>query len=255
MSHQRTESTRPQRHWGHRATLWVLGFTLVAATAVLSAAGRDTTATGSSRFTSNSEEVLTSYRAFRRMHAKSERFNQEGWIDAWTELDANGFRYTIVSERGSDYIRNKVLRGLLQREQEIVAGGVDKAALTEENYSFSEPAASEDGVRYVNLKPKRKDIMLVEGRMVLDADNGELLRVEGKLAKNPSFWTSVVNVIRHFAKVDGVRVPVSTESIAKVKFAGQSTLDVVNDYESINGRPVSLAARRVLAPAPTATLR
>ena len=63
--------------------------------------------------------------------------------------------------------------------------------------------------------------MLVEGRMVLTPDSGDLLRVEGKLSKNPSFWTSLVNVIRHFAKVDGVRVPVSTESVAKVKFAGR----------------------------------
>jgi hypothetical protein len=247
MSHQPSESPSRQRQWSHSATVWVLSFTLVAGTAVLPVAGHENTGDGESRLTSGSEEILTSYRAYRRMHAKSERFNQEGWVDAWTELDANGFRYTIVKERGSDYIRNKVLKTLLQREQEIVAGGVDRAALTEENYTFSEAAESEDGLSYVLLKPKRKDVMLVEGRMVLDADNGELLRVEGKLAKNPSFWTSVVNVIRHFAKVDGVRVPVSTESIAKVKFAGQSTLDVVNDYESINGRPVSIAARRVLA--------
>ena len=40
------------------------------------------------------------------MHAKSEKFNQEGWVDAWTEMDANGFCYTIVSERGTDYVRN-----------------------------------------------------------------------------------------------------------------------------------------------------
>ena len=151
------------------------------------------------RVVNPSEEVLTSYRAFRRMHAKSEKFNQEGWLDAWTEMDANGFRYTIVSERGSDYVRNKVLKAVLQREQEIVAGGADKAALTEENYTFSE-GESEPGLRYVLLKPKRKDVMLVEGRMVLNADSGDLLRVEGKLSKNPSFWTSLVNVIRHFAE-------------------------------------------------------
>ena len=95
--------------------------------------------------------------------------------------------------------------------------------------------------------------MLVEGRMVLDADNGELLRVEGKLSKNPSFWTSLVNVIRRFARLDGVRVPVSTQSVAKVKFAGQSQLDVYYEYESINGRKVSVAARRMLASAAAGT--
>jgi hypothetical protein len=251
MTQQQTESRVSRRNWGRRTSVWVFSFSLVAGTAVLPAAGPSADRSSAPRL-SPSEDVLTSYRAFRRMHAKSEKFNQEGWLDAWTEMDSNGFRYTIVSERGSDYVRNKVLKAVLYREQQIVAGGADRAALTEENYTFSE-TEPEDGLRYVLLKPKRKDVMLVEGRMVLDADNGELLRVEGKLSKNPSFWTSVVNVIRHFAKVDGVRVPVSTESVAKVKFAGESTLDVVKDYESINGRPVSRAARQVLAS--TAALR
>ena len=248
MSQQRNESKTSRCTWGRRTFAWVLNFTFVAATAVLPASGAGDDTSSASRFTNSSEEVLTSYRAFRRMHAKSEKFNQEGWLDAWTEMDATGFRYTIVSERGSEYVRNKVLKAVLQREQEIVADGADRAALTEENYTFSE-TEPEDGLRYVLLKPKRKDVMLVEGRMVLDADNGNLLRVEGKLSKNPSFWTSLVNVIRHFAKLDGVQVPVSTESIAKVKFAGQSRLDVFYEYESINGRKVSVAARRMLASA------
>jgi hypothetical protein len=75
-----------------------------------------------------------------------------------------------------------------------------------------------------------------------------LLRVEGRLSKNPSFWTSLVNVIRHYARVDGVRVPIATESTAKVKFAGVSYLDVRYEYETINGRPVSVALHRTIPP-------
>ena len=82
--------------------------------------------------------------------------------------------------------------------------------------------------------------------MVLSADGRDLLRVEGRLSKNPSFWTSLVNVIRHYARIDGIRVPIAIESMAKVKFAGLSYLDVHYEYETINGRPVSLAARRTL---------
>jgi hypothetical protein len=90
-------------------------------------------------------------------------------------------------------------------------------------------------------------VMLVDGRMVLSPDATELLRVEGRLSKNPSFWTSWVNIIRTYGRLDGIRVPVATESIAKVKFVGTSRLEVQYDYESINGRPVSLAARRLQA--------
>ena len=77
------------------------------------------------------------------MHAKSDKFNQEGWLDAWTELDGGRFLYTIVSERGSDTIRNKVLKAVLKREQELVAEGIDKAALTDANYVFDD--AGEQG--------------------------------------------------------------------------------------------------------------
>jgi hypothetical protein len=180
------------------------------------------------------------------MHARSDHFGQEAWLEAWTELNGLNFTYTIVSERGSDYIRNKVLKAVLKREQELVADGeCSRSELTPDNYTFEE-TASGDGERYVTLKPKRKDVLLVDGRMVLSQDGTELLRVEGRLSKNPSFWTSLVNVIRHYARIDGVRVPIAIESVAKVKFAGTSHLDVSYEYETINDRAVSLASRRAV---------
>ena len=189
------------------------------------------------------EAPLKQYRAFRRMHAKNERFNQEAWIDAWTELDGGAFKYEIASERGSDYIRIKVLRALLTREQELVNNGESgRADISHDNYVFGEGSSESDGFRYVLLKPKRKDILLVNGRMVLNPAGTELLRVEGTLAKNPSFWTSTVNIVREFAMVDGVRVPISTATVAKLKFAGQAHMDVSYEYQSVNGKSVEGAA-------------
>jgi hypothetical protein len=237
-----------QRVRGQSRTIaqWAAGLTVMLIVGA-SAAPRARTADAvpaAARFTS--DEPLTQYRAYRRMHAVSEHFNQEGWVEAWTELDQRGFRYTVVSETGSDYVRNKVLKAVLQREQELVADGeCRRSELTPENYEF-EDGPTAGGERYVLLKPKRKDVLLVDGRMVLSNDGSELLRVEGRLSKNPSFWTSLVNIIRHYARLDGVRVPIATESTAKVKFAGLSHLDVHYEYETINGRPVSVAARRTL---------
>src|SRR5690349_6315518 len=68
------------------------------------------------RFPSLREQPLRQYCAYRRMHARSEHFNQEGWLEAWTEMDERGFRYNIVSETGSDTIRSKVLKAVLKRE-------------------------------------------------------------------------------------------------------------------------------------------
>ena len=147
-------------------------------------------------------------------------------MDAWTEFDSGGFRYEIVAERGSEYVRNKVLRTLLKREQEMIAAGdFGRGELTRGELRVRCRDRAGPGERYISIKPKRKDVMLVDGRMVLSRTD-DLLRVEGLLAKNPSFWTSQVNVTRHYARVDGVRVPIATESIAKVKFVGQARLNV-----------------------------
>lgn len=239
----------PRRTHRH---MWVAAFTLAVAAGAASAPQAGTPRLSSSA-PSVSEPGLHQYRALRRMHALSEKLDHEGWMDAWTEFDASGFRYQIVSERGSDKVRNKVLRALLNRERELIASGdFGRGDLTAENYEFGEETSG-PGVTYVSLKPKRKDVMLVDGRMVLSPD-GELLRVEGLLSKNPSFWTTQVYVTRYYARLDGVRVPIATESLAKIRFVGRSRLDVKYEYESVNGQPVTTAAR-ALATVATASGR
>lgn len=226
---------------GPRTTqrLWVAAFTLAVAAGAVPHAGTPGRAAAPS-VPVMAEPALHQYRALRRMHAQSERFDHEGWMDAWTEFDSAGFRYQIVAERGSDTVRNKVLRALLKREQEMIAkGDFGRGELTAENYEFG-AETSGPGVRYILITPKRKDVMLIDGRMVLSPE-GELLRVEGLLSKNPSFWTSLVHVTRHYARVDGVRVPIATESIARVKLAGRSRLHVKYEYASVNGRQVTTA--------------
>ena len=55
------------------------------------------------------EEPLKAYRALRHMHAWSDRFNQEAWLDAWTELKGGRFEFQIV-ENGPDVWRAEVTK-------------------------------------------------------------------------------------------------------------------------------------------------
>ena len=223
-------------------TLCVVAFTLSAGSTVMRGAETSNRATPSY---SPQEEPLREYRAFRRMHAWSERFNHEAWMDVLTELKNGKFEYRVVSERGSEMIRTRVMHAVLSREQEMInQGDSEKADLTPDNYDFTAAGRDADGSQFVQIKPRRKDSLLVDGRMVLTPDGRDLLRVEGRLAKNPSFWTSLVNIVRRYARLGGVRVPVSTESTAKVKFAGTAQLQISYDYETINGQPVNLSAQR-----------
>ena len=107
---------RHRRNVRHLAAVWAVAFTLLLGLLPSDVAGRGDSSTAS-RFLAQPDQPLTGYRAFRRMHARSEKFDQEAWLEAWTEQDERGFRYEIVSERGSDYARNKVLKTVLRREQ------------------------------------------------------------------------------------------------------------------------------------------
>lgn len=242
-NHPETGTRRTRRV---RATgLWVAAFTLLAGTAVLPA--REAPAAEKSGANFRTENPLEHYRAYRRMHAATDKGKHEAWMEAWTELDNGRFSYRIVSERGSEMVRGKVLRSMLQREMELVnSGDTDKGDLTPANYEFTEAGRDTDGARVVQIKPKRNDVLLVDGRAVLN-DGGDLVRVEGRLSKNPSFWTSLVNIVRRYARIGGVRVPVATETTARIKLVGTSRMQVFYDYQSINGMPVAVSEMRSAA--------
>src|SRR3954471_11102324 len=139
------------------------------------------------RFLNRGEEPPVEYRALRRLEAENPKFKQSAWMVAWTEFDrVNGLRYQIVDEGGSGYIRSKVLRAALEGEQKIWANHEpQKASFTNENYLFDEAATAVEGLAALGVKPRRKDVLLVEGAIfVLPADGG-LTRIEGKLSDTP----------------------------------------------------------------------
>jgi hypothetical protein len=204
------------------------------------------------RFLALDDPTPTQYRALRHLEARNEKFEKSAWMDVWTEADGSGFRYVIVSEDGSDYIRSKVFRATLDTERKMWAAGTpDQAALTTANYVFHDRGAQSDGLTSLTMTPRRKDVLLVDGSIFLNPDDGELVRMEGKLSKSPSFWTRRVEIIRWYRRIAGFRMPTAIESVANIRIAGDSTFRMSYEYESINGRRVGNPQPRTLARAVT----
>src|SRR5881394_2592268 len=87
------------------------------------------------RFLALDDPTPTQFRSLRHLEARNDKFEKSAWMDVWTEADASGFRYTIVCEDGSDYIRDKVFRASLDAERQMWKPGVpDAGALTPANY-------------------------------------------------------------------------------------------------------------------------
>ena len=228
--------------WFHTAGLLLAAmFTLSASEPLPPSAGSDVTVPAVvQRFLQREEEPLTSYRVLRRLEAHNPRYKKHGWLEAWVTLDPiQGFSYEIVGEGGSSYVRSKVLRKTLAGEAETYATlRHGAAALVPANYTFTDRGKGSDGLVAIGVEPRRKETVLVRGQILLTSDDADLVRVEGELAKSPSFWTRRVDIVRTYQRIGAVRVPVAMESTAKVVLAGESTFSMKYEYASINGREV-----------------
>jgi hypothetical protein len=141
-----------------------------------------------------------------------------------------------------------VFREALEAERRIWASDAPaKASFTAANYTF-EDRGQADGLATLLVRPRRKDVLLIDGAIFLRSADGELLRTEGELAKPPSFWTQHVRIVRQFQRFAGVRMPISLDAVAHVRFAGPSSFRAVYEYETVNaervGTPQLRAARR-----------
>jgi hypothetical protein len=195
------------------------------------------------RFLDAADGPLVSYRAVRHLEAAARGGRMKASLTAITSLDAaNGFQFEIVEEAGSGVIRSKVLRAALEAERRARnSGEVSRSALTRLNYEFGPSTVSEPGLVRVGIRPLRVEPMMVEGTIFLTEDRADLIRIEGRLVKRPSFWTRRVDVVRRYARLAGVRVPVSMESTADVLIAGRSTFSMRYEYETINAEPLRAA--------------
>ena len=179
------------------------------------------------------------YRAFRRLEAGSPDKDKIGWLEAWTEFrPGQPLKVEIVDEGGSEYVRNKILRGMLNSERQLVANGKPlRAAIDANNYELADGGITEDGLQRVTLKAARKSEGIVNGSLFLEPEEGYVTRIEGRLVKSPSFWVHDVDVTWKFARIGGHVLPVEVSSLGKVRMYGRSMFRMVYDYVRVDGRP------------------
>jgi hypothetical protein len=181
--------------------------------------------------------IAHQYAATRRLEASGG--GQRGWIEVQTSFaPASGLAYQVTAEGGSGYIRGRVLRSLLDEERRLLALKSTSAAISAANYRFRPAGLTDEGLAVIGLQPLRKDRSLIAGQMLLTPDAGQLVRLEGRLAKNPSFWVSRVDVVRSYRSVNGVFLPVSLETTAQLRLLGSSKLGMTYRYSHVDEREV-----------------
>jgi hypothetical protein len=200
------------------------------------------------RFLSDLEKPPVAYQARRRLEACSQKLHESAWMEAVTSYSpTTGFRYQVVAQGGSERIRARVLSKVLEAELENSAPREwSKGVLSRDNYEFNLNGRTDEGLIKVQLNPRRRDSRLVDGVAMLAPHSGDLMKIEGRLSKSPSFWVRWVDVSRRYTSLGGVVMPVSIESKADVRIAGVSTFAMTYAYDMVDGQAVN-SSPRILA--------
>ncbi len=154
-------------------------------------------------------------------------------------------QFTIVSETGSKFVIDHVLKRLLESEQEAIKGeNRQSMALTRDNYDFQlagfEPSG---GGQYVlKLLPKNKNKYLYRGTIWVDAKDFAVVRIEGEPGKNPSMWIKKTDIAHRYMKVDDFWLPAENRTESSTRLGGKATLSIeYRDYKIIKAAPSKAA--------------
>ena len=224
-----------------------ISFTLMWSLGQLSAAG--SADQGFERVLARSNNVAPPpYKAFRRLEGGVKDSDKHGWLEAWTEYQpGRGLSFEVVREGGSEYVRNKVLRGMLSSEQELIAQGKRvRTSLDSKNYLFEEGGMTDAGLHRILMVPIKKSDGLVDGSVFVEPETGLIARLQGRLVKSPSFWVRDVDVTWKFTRMGNAIVPTELSSSARVMFYGRQPFKMTYQYETVDGRSVAAATRASL---------
>lgn len=176
---------------------------------------------------------IEGYAGMRRYVLENHKFHKRAEMLVHVQGDRDGTKhFEVVSEDGWGGARKHVLRKMLESESETSRPQMRAGArLIPENYDFVLIGSELLGGRaaYVlEIRPKRKEKYLFEGRIWVDVEDYALARAEGKPAKKPSFWTKSIDFVQIYQKCGSVWFPLSTQSVTEAHIFGAT--DVTIEY-------------------------
>jgi hypothetical protein len=148
----------------------------------------------------------------------------------------SGKSYTILSQSGSEFIRNHVLEPVLDREKTLNLPGIREASwITSANYEMKlKPGGVQrmDGRDCLALaiSPRRKATNMIEGTLWVDARDGEIVRLEGSATQSPSIFTGPAQVMRQYVSVNGFAMATQARAVSDSFLLGQTVVTI--DYRN-----------------------
>ena len=147
--------------------------------------------------------------------------------------------FTSSSEKGSGFVLHHVFQRLMENEKKRVRADKDPDSLiTPENYTFEMVGTERIGssnCSVVHAIPMHKQMDLFEGKIWIDNKDFAIVKMAGRLAKNPSFWVKQVDFVRDYQKIDGFWLLSREEVVSAIRIFGKETLTIDYQNYAVNG--------------------
>lgn len=183
-------------------------------------------------------QALESYRATRIYHLEYHGLSNKSadLVVAMSYRRPGEKKFSIVSEGGSELLHKRVLKKLLEAEEESMQEENRlQTAFRPENYEFHlvEFEQTPDHDFYVlEVTPRFKNKFLFRGRIWVEGQDFAMARLEGEPAKNPSWWTKRNIIHATYQKLGNFWLPERNETDTQIRILGHSLLTIVyQDYQ------------------------
>jgi outer membrane lipoprotein-sorting protein len=186
-------------------------------------------------------EALKNYTGTRNYHLVYTGFpaRKEAELVVEARFDApNAKTFTIVSQSGSSFIVNRVLKRLLESEKEASTEEQRaRTALSEQNYEFEllgYETIAQRPAYILQVTPKIDNKFLYRGKIWVDAGDFAVVKIEAEPAKRPSFWISKTRIKHSYTKVGDFWLPTENRSTTDVRLGGVATLTISYTNYQVN---------------------
>lgn len=175
--------------------------------------------------------ALSGYTGMRRYRFENKQLNKRAEMTVRVVCDSTGAKtFEVVAEGGSGFVRNRIIRKMIEAEQEASQKGErEQTRIIPANYDFrliGSDISDGRGSYVLEVSPKTKNKFLIRGRIWVDAEDFAVTRVEGQPAKNPSFWIHSVHVVQKYGRTGRFWLPVRNESSADARVFGTTDLSI-----------------------------
>ena len=150
-------------------------------------------------------------------------------------------QFKIVSQSGPQWLIDRVLKRLLETEQEAsTEENRARVALNPSNYDFSDLTRqdAQDSCSYMfAVEPKVPSKLLYRGHVWVDSKDFAVCKIQAEPAKNPSFWIKKTDIHHSYIKIGDFWLPSENQSVSEIRGGGRAVLTIkYQDYEILAAR-------------------